>query len=319
MRLAKHCRRNISANFSIDCLSWLKPLQVRGFLDKQRDIFYCRFTIFKDRGYTMHIKKIGILTSGGDTPGMNACIHVIARAAIAHGVVPFGVQKGYRGLIDGQISELSPGHIDGISSKGGTILKTARCLEMKTAEGQKTAAEALRAFGIDGLIVIGGDGSMRGASVLSEMGIPVMCLPGTIDNDLAYTEYSIGFDSAVNCAIWEIERIKDTMASHERIAVVEVMGNKCGDIALLAGIATEAAVILVPEMKYNLDSVCELLLKKKATGEYGGIVVMAEGAGKIEEIAQYLFKHTNIELRTNVFGICAEGRRAHCLGPDPFF
>ncbi len=172
----------------------------------------------------MNIKTIGILTSGGDTPGMNACIHTIVKTAVSYGIVPFGVQKGYEGLINGKISELSVLEVEGISSKGGTIIKTARCEEMKTKEGQDRALIHLKAFKMDELIIIGGDGSMKGASVLSEMGIPTMCLPGTIDNDLPYTEYSIGFDSAVNGAIWEIERIRDTMSSHERTAIVEVSG-----------------------------------------------------------------------------------------------
>ena len=170
------------------------------------------------------MKRIAILTSGGDTPAMNAAINAVVRTAKAKGITPVGVLGGYAGLISGGLAEIRSKQVEFIVNKGGTILKTARCLEMKTPEGQKKAVDVLHKFGIDGLVVIGGDGSFQGAKALHHLGVPTIGLPGTIDNDLAYTDYTIGFDTAVNCVIGEIAKIRDTMLSHDRIAVVEVMG-----------------------------------------------------------------------------------------------
>lgn len=255
----------------------------------------------------MTIKTLGILTSGGDTPGMNACINVIAKTALANGIIPFGIMKGYQGLIAGNITELQLMDVEGIGSKGGTILKTARCEEMKIKEGQIKAVNNLKENNIDALIVIGGDGSMLGAAVLAEMGIPTMVLPGTIDNDLAYTEFTIGFDTAVNCVIGEINRISDTMLSHERIAIVEVMGNKCGDIALHAGIASEVLYILVPEIPYDLNKIGNALIQKQSNGNCRNIIVMTEGTGDREKIAELLSVKTQLEIKTSVLGYVQRG------------
>ncbi len=256
------------------------------------------------------MKRIGILTSGGDTPGMNAAIKAVAAAAKYRGMTVMGIHKGYAGLLEGRISELRNEDLDGIIAKGGTILKTARCAEMRTKEGQEKAVKVLNAFGIEGLVVIGGDGSFMGAKILSHMGIAAIGLPGTIDNDLAYTDYTIGFDTAVNCVINEISRIRDTMISHERIGVVEVMGNKCGDIALYSGIASDAEFILLPELEFDVDEICEKLITSRIKGKMTSIIVIAEGAGKGEALANYIKAKTNLDVKAIVLGHVQRGGNA---------
>ena len=191
-----------------------------------------------------------------------------------------GVLRGYSGLINGGLAEIRSKQVEFIINKGGTILKTARCLEMKTPEGQKRAVDVLHKFGIDGLVVIGGDGSFQGAKALHHLGVPTIGLPGTIDNDLAYTDYTIGFDTAVNCVIGEIAKIRDTMLSHDRIAVVEVMGRNCGDIALQAGVGGDAEYIVLPEVPHDYDTLCQELKIREQKGKSNSIIVMSEGAGK---------------------------------------
>ncbi len=253
------------------------------------------------------MRNIAILTSGGDTPGMNAAIYAAVRTIKENGMKSFAVKKGYAGLIEGRIEEVRSKTIRGIATKGGTILKTARCMEMKTKEGQKKAVEVLKAFEIDGLVVIGGDGSFMGAHVLSHMGVPAIGIPGTIDNDLAYTEYTIGFDTAVNCVIQEVNRIRDTMNSHERIGVIEVMGNKCGDIALNAGIATGSEYVIVPEKGFDVDKICEGLQRRRIKGQMTSIILIAEGAGRGEALANYIRAKTSFDVKAIVLGHVQRG------------
>ena len=207
------------------------------------------------------MKRIGVLSSGGDTPGMNAAIRAVVKVAAEYGIEVFGIRHGYRGLIEGDMRELTTDEVRNIAHKGGTILKTARCKEFMVEEGQRRALLTAQAFDLEGIIAIGGDGTMHGAGALSKMGIPTITLPGTIDNDLAYTDFSIGFDTAVNGVLTELIKVRDTMVSHDRIGIVEVMGNKCGDIALHAGVAGSADFILLPEMEFDIDVICDQLIK----------------------------------------------------------
>lgn len=259
------------------------------------------------------MKRIGILTSGGDTPGMNAAIRAIVKASMANGIAVMGIYKGYAGLIEGRVCEIRAEDVEDIVGKGGTILKTARSMEFKTEEGFKKAINVIKAFSIEGMVVIGGDGSFKGAQKLSAAGIPTIGLPGTIDNDLAYTDYTIGFDTAVHGVVDDISRIRDTMISHERIGVIEVMGNQCGDIALHAGIAGGVEHILVPEMEFDVDKLCEELKMDRIKGKMTSIVVIAEGAGKGEPLASYIRQNTGLEVKAVVLGYIQRGG-----DPTPF-
>ena len=202
------------------------------------------------------MKRIGVLTSGGDAPGMNACIRAVVRTAKYFGMEIYGIRQGYAGLINDDMVAMEMRSVSDIVQRGGTMLRTARCVEMYTPEGQKQAAKTLNDRGIEGLVVIGGDGSFKGAKSLTEnFGIPTIGIPGTIDNDLEYTDYTLGFDTAVNTCLDIINKLRDTMTSHERISVVEVMGRHCGDIALYSGIASGAEIIVVPEIRYDMDDI----------------------------------------------------------------
>lgn len=253
------------------------------------------------------MRRIAILTSGGDTPGMNAAIHSVVMTAKSNGISVIGVEKGYKGLIEGRLFELHSKDVRGIVNKGGTMLKTARCLEMKTEEGRAQAVKVLNAFGVEGLVVIGGDGSFKAAKILSNMGIATVGLPGTIDNDLAYTDFTIGFDTAVNCVVEEISKIRDTMLSHERIGVIEVMGNKCGDIALNAGVAGEVENIIVPEVPFDIDSICDSLNKRAIKGLKTSLIIISEGAGKGEAVANYLRAKTGFDVKAIKLGYVQRG------------
>ena len=204
-----------------------------------------------------NIKRIGILTSGGDAPGMNAVIRAVVRTASNYGIACLGIRRGYSGLINGDIVELGSRSVDGISRKGGTMLYTARCMEMLTEEGRQKAAENCHYMGLDGLVVCGGDGSFRGAQALSRLGVPCVGIPGTIDNDIVCSDYTIGFDTACNTAIDAIDKLRDTMQSHERCSVVEVMGRRAGHLALDVGIAVGATAILLPERDMEFDQMIE--------------------------------------------------------------
>ncbi len=253
------------------------------------------------------MRRIAVLTSGGDTPGMNAVINSVVMTAKTRGLSVLGVEKGYKGLIEGRLVELHSKDVRGIVNKGGTMLKTARCLEMKTEEGRNQAVKVLNAYGVEGLVVIGGDGSFKGAKVLSDLGIATVGLPGTIDNDLAYTDYTIGFDTAVNCVVGEIAKIRDTMLSHERIGVIEVMGNKCGDIALNAGVAGEVEYIIVPEMPFDIDAICDSLTGRAIKGNKTSLIIISEGAGKGEAVANYLRAKTGFDVKAIKLGYVQRG------------
>ena len=253
------------------------------------------------------MRRIGILTSGGDTPGMNAAIESAVMTAKLNGLTVIGVTKGYSGLLEGRLHEMHSAEVRGITSNGGTILKTARCPEMLTEKGRQKAVTVLKAFGVDGLIVIGGDGSFKGALELAKLGIPTIGLPGTIDNDLAYTDYTIGFDTAVNSVVHEMAKIRDTMNSHERIGIIEVMGNKCGDIALFAGVAGGAEYIVLPEVPFDKEDLCQRLQDRAIKGQHTSIIVISEGAGKGNDLASYVKERTALDVKAIVLGYTQRG------------
>lgn len=254
------------------------------------------------------MKKIAILTSGGDAPGMNACVRACVRYAIAKDADIYGVEKGYVGLLKNNISFMSTRSVSDIIHKGGTILKTARCPEFKDVEYQEQAAETLQAYGIDSLIVIGGDGSFRGAKDLSDnFGINVVAIPGTIDNDLAYTDFTIGFDTSVNTVLDAITRLRDTMGSHDRVSFLEVMGRECGDIALYSALAGGAEFCLTPEMPYDLEEIAKTLLKSRKRGKTSNMIVFAEGAGNRDEICKKLEELTGLSVKTTTLGYVQRG------------
>ncbi len=254
------------------------------------------------------MNRIAVLTSGGDAPGMNACVRAVVRTALKNKIDIYGVERGYAGLIKGEIKRLESRSVSNMIHKGGTFLNTARCPEFKDLEVQKQAVEALSAYGIDGLVVIGGDGTFRGAKDLSEnFGIKVMGIPGTIDNDLSYTDYTVGFDTAVNTVLWAINNLRDTMHSHDRVGLLEVMGRKCGDLALYAGVAGGAEYILVPEIPYNLDEVANSIKKSYLRGKTSNMIILAEGAGNRDEIAEKIKEKSGISVKVTNFGYIQRG------------
>lgn len=253
------------------------------------------------------VKSIAVLTSGGDSQGMNAAVRAVVRSAHYYGLEVYGVQRGYQGLLNDDLRQMDLRSVGDIIQRGGTILQTARCKEFESAEGQQRAAELLRARGIDGLVVIGGDGSYQGANKLSKLGIKTMGLPGTIDNDVAFTDVTIGFDTAVSIAVDAINKIRDTMSSHERASIVEVMGRHCGDIALHAGLASGAETIIVPEVPIDLNIVAERMKTNFANGKRHSIIVIAEGAGNSHEISSTIMEKSGIEARVTVLGHIQRG------------
>lgn len=254
------------------------------------------------------MKRIGLLTSGGDAPGMNAAIRAVVRSAIYFDMEVFGIECGYAGLMNNSVVPLEMRSVSNIVQRGGTMLRTARCLEMLTKEGQKKAVEMLERNGIDGLVVIGGDGSFRGAEVLSrEYGVPTIGIPGTIDNDLGYTDYTLGFDTAVNTCLDIINKLRDTMTSHERISVVEVMGRRCGDIALFSGIASGAEIIVVPEIKFDMDDILMRINRSRKAGKHSNIIVIAEGVMSAENFSKQLQAHTEYDVRSTCIGHVQRG------------
>lgn len=254
------------------------------------------------------MRRIAVLTSGGDAPGMNAAIRAVVRYAIYSEMTVYGVEQGYVGLISGNLKVMNRRSVSDIINRGGTILKTARCPEFNTLEGQRKAARVLRENDIEGLIVLGGDGSFRGARDLSvNFGIPTVGVPCTIDNDLQYTDYTIGFDTAVNTALTAINNIRDTMASHDRVSIIEVMGRHCGDVALYAGIAGGAEVIIVPEVPVDLDAITTRLRESYERGKTSEIIVLAEGAGNAEDFKAKIKERVDIPLRTTVIGHIQRG------------
>ena len=253
------------------------------------------------------MKKIGVLTSGGDAPGMNAAIRAVVRTAIYHDLKVVGIERGYTGLLNGEIKEMHVSSVGDIIHRGGTILKTSRCEKLRTEAGVNEAIEMLEKNEIDGLVVIGGDGSFQGANKLGRGHIKVMGIPGTIDNDLAYTDYTIGFDTAVNTVLDSISKIRDTSVSHEKATIIEVMGRCCGDIALYAGLAGGAESILVPEEKYEVGKICEKMLQGKRRGKTHNIIILAEGRESAADLQKEIFNNTGIESRITVLGYLQRG------------
>jgi 6-phosphofructokinase 1 len=260
----------------------------------------------------MIMKTIGILTSGGDAPGMNAAIRAVVRTSVNKGIKVMGINRGYSGLINGEIFDMDRHSVSDIIQRGGTILRTARSEEFKTEMGRKKAAGILNAFGIDGLVIIGGDGSFKGAQLLSKLGILTIGLPGTIDNDLPYTEYTIGFDTAVNTVLDAINKLRDTSTSHERVSIVEVMGRNCGDIALYAGIAGGSESIIIPEKEYNPNQICKTIMEGKLRGKMHSLIILAEGVGGARELSQTVEDITGIEVRATILGHIQRGGSPTC-------
>lgn len=252
------------------------------------------------------MKKIGVLTSGGDSPGMNAAIRAVVRKAIYHGLEVAGIFHGYQGLIDGNIKPLERGDVGDIIQRGGTMLYSARCLEFKEEAGQLKAIEQLRAHEIDGLVVIGGDGSYRGAKALTKRGIPCVGVPGTIDNDIAGTDYTIGFDTALNTVIEAVDKIRDTATSHDRSFIIEVMGRDAGDLALWAGLAGGAETILIPEEPHDLKDMAERLKRGRDRGKKHSIIIVAEGVMSGQDLQVKLLE-MGIETRVSVLGHIQRG------------
>lgn len=253
------------------------------------------------------MKSIAILTSGGDAPGMNAAIRAVVRAGLDKGLKVFGIERGYSGLLNGEIFEMNRNSVSDIIHRGGTILKTARCDEFKKEEVRKKAVQVLKVFGIDGLVVIGGDGSFTGAKLLSDLGVKTIGIPGTIDNDLPYTEYTLGFDTALNTVLDAVNKLRDTSTSHERISIVEVMGRNCGDIALYAGLGGGAESIIVPEKGYDLDEICRTILEGKQKGKLHNLIILAEGVGGSQQLAKKIEDVTGIETRATILGHIQRG------------
>ncbi|MBE3553569.1 MAG: 6-phosphofructokinase [Thermicanus sp.] len=253
------------------------------------------------------MKRIGVLTSGGDAPGMNAAVRAVVRKGIYHDLEVYGIYHGFQGLMDGKIRKMDLGSVGDIIQRGGTILQTARSEEFKTPEGQKKAIRVMEEFGIEGLVVIGGDGSFRGAQKLSHQGIKTIGIPGTIDNDIAFTDFTIGFDTAINTVIQAIDKIRDTATSHERTFVIEVMGRDAGDIALWAGLAGGAESIIIPEDPFNMEEIVNRLFKAKERGKKHSIIVIAEGVMSGVEFAKKIQALTGFETRASVLGHIQRG------------
>lgn len=253
------------------------------------------------------LKRIGVLTSGGDSPGMNAAIRAVVRKAIYHDIEVYGIYYGYAGLIAGDIKKMELGSVGDIIHRGGTMLYTARCEEFKTLEGQQKGIEQLKKFGIEGLVVIGGDGSFQGAQKLTGHGFPTIGVPGTIDNDIPGTDFTIGFDTALNTVIDAIDKIRDTATSHERTYIIEVMGRHAGDLALWAGLADGAETILIPEADYDFDQITYRLKRGQERGKKHSIIIVAEGVGSGMEFGQRLKEATNMETRVTVLGHIQRG------------
>lgn len=253
------------------------------------------------------MKTIGILTSGGDAPGMNAAVRAVVRTAVANGMTVKGIMRGYNGLIENDIVDLNARSVSDIIGRGGTMLYTARSPRFREEEGILEGVKTCKEHGIEGVVVIGGDGSFRGARDLSLHGIPCIGIPGTIDNDIACTEYTIGFDTAMNTAMEMVDKIRDTSQSHDRCSIVEVMGRNAGHLALQCGVAVGAASIVVPEVPITMDEIVEKIRRMQKTGKRHFIIVVAEGVGKVDEMAKQIESATGIVTRSTVLGHVQRG------------
>lgn len=253
------------------------------------------------------MKTIGVLTSGGDAPGMNAAIRAVVRYGIYSGVKIIGIKNGYKGLIDNDYTDMSLSSVADIIHRGGTILGSARCKEFAEENGFNKALKNIKYLGIDGLVTIGGDGTFKGAKKLSDANIPTIALPGTIDNDLAYTQYTLGFFTALETVLESISKIRDTSSSHGNTNVIEVMGRNCGDIALYAGLAGGAELVVVPEVPYSIDEICDKIMQGRIRGKRHSIVVLAEGAGDAKSLSGQIAEKTGINTRYSVLGYTQRG------------
>lgn len=254
------------------------------------------------------MKSIGVLTSGGDAPGMNAAVRAVVRSAIANGFKVYGILDGYNGLINNEVKEMDRNSVSNIINRGGTVIYTARCPEFKDQAGVRKGKETCEKLGIEGLVVIGGDGSFRGAADLSSMGIPCVGIPGTIDNDITCTDYTIGYDTAMNTVVEMVDKLRDTCDSHNRCSVVEVMGRRCGDLALNAGIACGATAIIVPEIPFDFDKdILNKIEEAKNAGKHHYIIIVAEGVGGSQEIAKKIEEVTGIESRAAILAHVQRG------------
>ena len=257
-------------------------------------------------------KTIGVLTSGGDAPGMNAAVRAVVRAALSKGMKVYGIRRGYNGLINGDIVEMDALSVSGIISKGGTCLYTARCNEFRFEEGINKGRDTCKELGIEGIVVIGGDGSFRGAADLSAAGINCIGIPGTIDNDIKCTEYTIGYDTALNTALEMVDKLNDTASSHDRCSVVEVMGRNAGYLAVNVACAVGAESVVTPELGYNLDDITKKLCDARNRGKNHFVVVVAEGIGNSENIARAIQEKTGIESRATILGHVQRGGSPTC-------
>ena len=254
------------------------------------------------------IKRIGILTSGGDAPGMNAAIRAAARTCVVNGITPIGIHRGYNGLIHSDVVELDARAVNGLTARGGTSLYTARCEEFKTPEGIQKAVAACRYLGLDGIVAIGGDGTFRGARDLARAGVNTIGIPGTIDNDIGCTHYSIGFDTAANTAIEAIDKLSDTMQSHERTSVVEVMGRHAGHLAVYVGLSVGATAILLPEKPFDFDrDVAEHIREGKYRGKHHHLIIVAEGVGDTLGISRRIEEELGLDTRVTIIGHVQRG------------
>lgn len=254
------------------------------------------------------MKTIGVLTSGGDAPGMNAAIRAVVRTACENGIKVYGINRGYAGLIDEDLRELNIRSVSDIIHRGGTMLHSARCLDFKEEAGMQKAIVTCKKYGIEGMVVIGGDGSFRGARDLSLRGVPCIAIPGTIDNDIVSTDYTIGYDTCLNTIMQMVDRVRDTVESHSRCIVVEVMGNRCGDLTLNAGIAVGATAIVIPEISCDIEKhVIERIKRTQKTDKKHFIVMVAEGIGGVEALARKIEQECGVESRAIVLGHVQRG------------
>lgn len=251
--------------------------------------------------------RLGVLTSGGDSPGMNAAIRAVVKVGNYYDIEVVGIKRGYQGILDGDVETLTCSDVDGIAEKGGTILKTARCMEFMERAGRERAVESLKKLNIDALVVIGGNGSFMGAEKLHKLGVKVIGIPGTIDNDLAYTDYSIGFDTTLNTVLDCISKIKDTDSSHDKTTVVEVMGRYCGDLALYSALAGGGEIISTPEKKLDFDTICSQLNSRISSGKKDSIVIITERMYELDELQNYVEEKLNISIRTTALGFVQRG------------
>src|SRR5699024_10828915 len=264
-----------------------------------------------------NLERIGVLTSGGDAPGMNACIRAVTRGCVYHDITPYGIREGYRGLIENNIFEMEAGSVRHIIHQGGTILKSARCEEFKTSKGREKACKHIKDKGLDALVIIGGDGSFKGALALNEdYDIPVIGIPGTIDNDIAGTDFTIGFDSATNTVVEAVDKIGDTATSHNRLFFIEVMGRDAGDIALNSGIAAGSEEILIPEKDMGIERLFESLKRSSRRNKTSRIVIVAEGddSGNVYDLAEEVTNRFDgrYETKVTILGHVQRGGRPTC-------